>query len=255
MRLLLYFAGTDSASHCPRGTVSLNETECRGMPKAFGGMLHDPFVMNSPTDPKGCFRLAGPHGFFYYNTHASGSGGKERTPYCKRPHISEYVVGSDGAGQCSYGTDPVSEFECRDMSKVFGGTPHEPFLENSASDPKGCFKLDGMHGYYYYNTHFKGSGRIGRTPYCKREYAAQYVVSIDGANKCPKGAVALSESDCRDLPRGFGGTLHKPFVVTSPSDPKGCFRLAGEHGYYYYNIHSAGSGLDGRTPYCKSRAI
>uniref|UniRef100_A0A7S0BE83 Uncharacterized protein n=1 Tax=Pyrodinium bahamense TaxID=73915 RepID=A0A7S0BE83_9DINO len=112
-----------------------------------------------------------------------------RRPYCKlgsapMPRVGEpfgaderpaagagsgnhtsFVAGEPGANSCPPGAVAVAELECRGLPKEFTGTLHDPFIENLADDPKGCFKFENG---YYFNKHPTGSPRSMRTPYCKR---------------------------------------------------------------------------------------
>jgi len=76
-----YGPAEDGSYSCPMGSASVTEAECRHMPFFFGGVLHNPFVIEDDNDPWGCFRFAGK---FYYNSGYEGNGRRHRTPFCKR---------------------------------------------------------------------------------------------------------------------------------------------------------------------------
>mmetsp|Transcript_26281 Transcript_26281/g.61294 ORF Transcript_26281/g.61294 Transcript_26281/m.61294 type:complete len:394 (-) Transcript_26281:105-1286(-) len=71
-------------------------------------------------------------------------------------------------------------------------------------------------------------------------------------NRCPYDAVALSQADCRQVPDLVGKQLHRPFVITSADDPRGCFAFMD---WVYYNIHPIGSARRGRRVFCKHSKV
>jgi len=77
---------------------------------------------------------------------------------------------------------------------------------------------------------------------------SEYIEGYRSENICPYGTVALSETECRQVPNKFGGELNLPFVITSADDPQGCFRF---NKLYYYNLHPIGGGRRNRQVYCK----
>jgi len=134
------------------------------------------------------------------------------------------------------------------MPGQLGGMLHVPFVIESASDPRGCFRF-GPAAIYYYNTHFRGAGRGGRTPYCKFVHDVQYVPSDSGASVCPAGALALSAAECASLPGWLGGSAPEPLSMNTAHEPPGCIRHAG--GSYHYNVHPEGTGRKGSVLHCK----
>jgi len=77
---------------------------------------------------------------------------------------------------------------------------------------------------------------------------SEYIKGYLSENVCPYGTVALSESECRQVPNKFGGELNSPFVITSEDDPQGCFSF---NKLYYYNLHPIGGSRSFRHVYCK----
>jgi len=241
-----YIVGDDGAGQCPRGADAMSETECRALPKWFGGSLHNPFVIGHANYPHGCIRW---DGRFAYNIDPEGAAHLGRTPFCKRSSADvPFIIGDDGADGCPSGASAVSEAECRSAIKWFRGRLGTPFIVETAGEPPGCFSSQQQ---FFFNRHRAHSGRHGSTPYCKLPDPVEYVVGKVGDSQCPEDTVVLSEAECRGLPKQFGGRFGSPFVIHNPQDPKGCLRY--DHlfkTHYFFNDVTSGAGRKGRTPYC-----
>jgi len=94
-----YLAGFEGADRCRGGMATLTELECRTLDRAFNKdwHLHDPFVVNFSSDPRGCFGFNGER---YFNVHPNGRGRPGRRPYCRslRSSASETLPTSSTLG-------------------------------------------------------------------------------------------------------------------------------------------------------------
>merc|ERR1712190_471788 len=104
-------------------------------------------------------------------------------------------------------------------------------------------------------THTKGEMQRAHMQVNSR--ALRVVVGGAGKNECPHGAVPLNANECRNLPRAVGGSLHRPLVIESDKDPRGCFAFQYNKKYrwIYFNKHPVGVERDRRIVYCKSAVI
>lgn len=158
--------------------------------------------------------------------------------------VGPFIVGKAGTNACPTGSEMLSEEECRQMPKEFGGSLHQPFSVKFNSDPKGCFKFQGN---YYYNTHPTGGARDERWPHCKLTCPPDYVAGKNGANECPEGTVALTKGECEDILKDLGKSLFGG-EVHDEAAPAGCYRFGAR---LYFNAHPKGAERIGRTPYCR----
>lgn len=98
-----YIPGIDGMNRCGVGSVPLSEDECRDMPHHFGGELHDPLVVVSSGDPRGCFRF---WKWYYFNSHPHGSAKKDRTPYCR---VTAATIAQGNLSQNTTSGDPATD--------------------------------------------------------------------------------------------------------------------------------------------------
>jgi len=242
-----YVAGSDGANRCPQRTVALGRSECAGMPGQLGGALNGlDWEIHSSIDPKGCFRFdEGSLALYYYNTHPTGAGRGKRTPYCKSEHDVLYILGDAGNASCPHGALDLTEAECAAMPDWFGGGLQEPFVINSTSDPRGCFRKDGAG--FHFNAHRDGANRSGAVVHCKLPYHVDITVGTSGSSRCPEGSDTLSEVECRGAPQELEVLLREPLVIRSATQPRGCARVGG---VVAYNAHPTGAGAADATPLC-----
>lgn len=160
-----YVVGIDGHGTCPPSSVPLKESECREMPYHFGGMLHVPFMVDSPMDPHGCFFF---RAHYYFNRNYGGMGRPQRKVYCKKcqtvPALTQHMGdwsewGSDSpqtlaltrsassrfrkisVGRCSdIHWHPIQEkAACEEAAKYLALTDIEASVTNYAERPEGCY--------------------------------------------------------------------------------------------------------------------
>jgi len=75
----------------------------------------------------------------------------------------------------------------------------------------------------------------------------------EGVNACPYGSVPMNVTECRQMPIDTGGSIHKPFIIDSDKDPRGCFSFQynKKYNWFYFNTHHTGVGRSRRKVYCK----
>jgi len=182
-------------------------------------------------------------------------------------------------GTCADGWQPITtDLACQAAAQSLGLPAPTLPLRRFTKRPTGCYFVpnsDPNSGTLWMNTFSNDVGEVfdnvaGWVPetICARRGASdtapvpppvtpapapapvvcQYVVGLDGQAACPGSAVALNETECREMPYHFGGMLHSPFAVSNPVDPHGCF-FFGAH--YYYNVNPGGMGRPARKVYCK----
>lgn len=247
-----YLPGGDGSNACPQGSTALTEAECLRMHREFGGVARPP--ERSSEDPAGCFRLRGPHNFWYYNRHPVGAPRPQRTVYCKssRPVVAARL---GAAAACPRGTG-LGPSECLATAGRLG-RPSADFFEDRRDHPRGCFRLEGPSRRFYFNNASRGGGAADprHRPFCKD--APVRAVRGSG-NVCPPGTHAMTISECRRTALHVGGKVNVPrFVINTATDPKGCFRWnprPTSPGVFYYNTHFAGRPEVDRHPYCKQVA-